>query len=50
MRPGAQHIAEAFAASGGPIAAADALEALTRTDNPLPAPRPAGHRPPGIIR
>lgn len=50
MRPGAQHIAEAFAASGGPIAAADALEALTRTDNPPPAARPAGHRPPGITR
>lgn len=44
-RPGAEHIAEAFAASGGPTAAADALEALTSTHNPRPAARPAGHRP-----
>jgi UDP:flavonoid glycosyltransferase YjiC (YdhE family) len=31
MRPGAQRIAEAFAASGGATAAADALEALVAT-------------------
>jgi MGT family glycosyltransferase len=31
LRPGAQRIAAAFAAAGGPTAAADALETLTRT-------------------
>ena len=31
LRPGAEHLAAAFARTGGPAAAADALETLTRT-------------------
>jgi UDP:flavonoid glycosyltransferase YjiC (YdhE family) len=39
LRPGAERIAEAFAAAGGAAAAGDALESL------LTAPRPVGRAP-----
>jgi UDP:flavonoid glycosyltransferase YjiC (YdhE family) len=46
MRPGAEHLAEAFAASGGPTAAADALQALAGAHNPHPEARHEDHRTP----
>ena len=41
LRPGAQRIADAFAAAGGPVAAADALTELT----PAPAPTTQSQAP-----
>ena len=42
LRPGAQHIAVAFAAAGGPMAAADALTQLIRA--PAATAQPHSHR------
>jgi UDP:flavonoid glycosyltransferase YjiC (YdhE family) len=47
MSEGAERIQNAFAAAGGPPAAADILEARLLTEQPLPAPRPAAGTVPG---